>query len=94
MVVVFLFLLVVTVVDQSVCLSCTFELPDSISHDSGAHVSGPEQDCSLCLAEFQPVGTGLFLGPIEMSECRYLDAFLHNDPLASLIFHPPRFFLL
>ncbi len=87
---VLLVVLTLVTVDQSVCFSCSFELPQASSHED----VDLEQNCSLCLTLVQPALSLPLLITLSVAEFRSLSSPIVSDGLSTSIFHPPRPILL
>lgn len=80
-----LLLLTIVMMDQSLCLSCTFELPGDASGDGD-----PGGDCSLCLTLAQPVELALFQVEFESSVTQRRMEPTAPDSFLPPVFHPPQ----
>jgi hypothetical protein len=87
---VLLVVLALVTVDQSVCFSCSFELPQASSHED----VGFEESCSLCLTLVQPAQPLPLLITLSVAEFQSPSAPIVSDGLSTSIFHPPRPILL
>ncbi len=83
---VLLVVLTLVTVDQSVCFSCSFELPQASSHED----VGFEESCSLCLTLVQPAQPLPLLITLSVTEFQSPSAPIVSDGLTTSIFHPPR----